>query len=606
MLKVFLSGVPSSGIDIIKDALSQAFNEPFSVEELTSSTLRSRVRLSRKSIEVVLVVLDSEAEEICRGIEDGLYSCNKYHCYSSDYDLAMFLNSKYSLNIKVAEEEKPIKIDTEIYEEKLRLKESIVANLEQRILDLEAFYTSSDYVVSSELEESLKKANSKNQELEASLSTLKEVNISLENRLKMLSKNMDELVLELDSLKAIYSEKSSIVAEKEIEIGKLNAEVKKLQGVLAKNKELNTLVDNLKNSSLELNTKIEEYENDISRLTELSNSKDSEIEVLSKNLSDISVSLEEQLAEKSNVISSISEKLEYKNKEVEDLLVVKNELSNMVSTLDSSIIQLNKDKLELANKVSMLEKVSSLDNGTSSLLKEIDDLNKKVHDLSFNIFNKIGFTSQPLTKVGGRVLEGSGRFNNIRFAFAGSTESRRGAYKCILNEVSSSKDKYLLVDLVSETCVDYVFQIRNMVNGLDWFKTGGNLEKYLSKTSVSNISVLSLGLSYINDSYFLSVDWASRLVELDNCGYKVILFCGDISNLVGRVLHESFVEFGETIIYVLGNVVSSRAIITNLKGLTSSKDIIAYFDYNDAISRFYNIVSNTNECRVLSSKAKRR
>ena len=91
--------------------------------------------------------------------------------------------------------------------------------------------------------------------------------------------------------------------------------------------------------------------------------------------------------------------------------------------------------------------------------------------------------------------------------------------------------------------------------------------------------------------------------ELENSGYKVVLFCGDISNLIGRVLHESFASFGNSTIYVLGNSVGCRTIVTNLRGLANAKDsVVAYFEYNTAMERFYNMVNKTNECQILSTK----
>ena len=147
---------------------------------------------------------------------------------------------------------------------------------------------------------------------------------------------------------------------------------------------------------------------------------------------------------------------------------------------------------------------------------------------------------------------------------------------------------------------------KKVVPGIEWFRKGGSVQQYISSTELRNTQVLSTGLGYINDSYFLCIDWSKRLRELENSGYKVILFCGDISNLVGRVLHESFASCGDSLIYVLGNSVSSRALVTNLRGLSNKGDsIVAYFDFNPAMKRFYEMVAKSNECKILSTKNKR-
>ena len=73
--------------------------------------------------------------------------------------------------------------------------------------------------------------------------------------------------------------------------------------------------------------------------------------------------------------------------------------------------------------------------------------------------------------------------------------------------------------------------------------------------------------------------------------------------MVGRVLHESFASYGDSTIYVVGNSIGSRTIVTNLRGLTNSKDsVIAYYDFNAAVEKFYNMVSKTNECKIVSTK----
>ena len=66
-------------------------------------------------------------------------------------------------------------------------------------------------------------------------------------------------------------------------------------------------------------------------------------------------------------------------------------------------------------------------------------------------------------------------------------------------------------------------------------------------------------------------------------------------------MHESFASLGNSMIYVHGNAIGSRTIVSNLKGLTNSKDsIVCYFDFNKQMQRFYEIVSKNNECRVLN------
>ena len=63
---------------------------------------------------------------------------------------------------------------------------------------------------------------------------------------------------------------------------------------------------------------------------------------------------------------------------------------------------------------------------------------------------------------------------------------------------------------------------------------------------------------------------------------SVYVVCGDLSNMVGRILHESFSNCGDTTIYIQGSVVGSRTIITNLKGLSkATESSIIYYEFNN-------------------------
>ena len=202
-----------------------------------------------------------------------------------------------------------------------------------------------------------------------------------------------------------------------------------------------------------------------------------------------------------------------------------------------------------------------------------------------------------------RLLHSTEEYDKIRFVFSGSTESRKGTYRCLLDEFRGlpNSERVVIVDVTSETCVDYVFEIKSVVPGLNWFIKGGGVQQYLSKTCLSNVQVLSPGLGYINDCYFLTVNWDDRLRELNESGYNVVVYLGDVSSMTGRVFHEAFASCGSSMVYVHGNAIGARSVVSNLKGLSNAKDsVICYFEYNKKVERFYNMVAKTNECRVLS------
>lgn len=661
MLTVLSAGLPVSAKCILKDAMDKVFDGAIAIQELTKENLRSRVRLSSRSVEIVLVILDGVSSDMCSDIEGGLYQSDKYYAYVNDKEFVNFLNNKYGLDMvvdddieditPVFEESQLSSEDEKYYIEKIKSKEDSIRNLECRIKELSELYgIVGDEItrVSSEELEELRDENislnnkvldleseaetriSKIADLESLVSRLKEDKLSIENRLKKMSESYDEVVLELNELKVLYSNQSGIIRSKDNRIADLEKKQSKYEDTILENKGLKELSETNKsiiaNKDVEignLKVDLQSKEKDIVRYTkeieslrglesvnEELKSANNTINSLKVELSSSSsenITLRKDIKEKDRVISQLSSSNEESNSRIEELLSENEELNERIKSDDESLYLLNKDKIELQNKLSLLEKSNASDDSTESLLMEIQDLQSKLASMSSNIFNNIGLSALPNGTVNCKVLNTPSRYNNIRFAFAGSSESRKGVYKCLLDEFKDKDDnRYLIVDLVSETSIDYVFKVKKVIPGIEWFRKGGSVQQYISFTELKNTQVLSLGLGYINDSYFLCIDWSKRLRELDNSGYKVILFCGDISNLVGRVLHESFASYGDSTIYVLGNSVSSRTLVTNLRGLSNKGDsIIAYFDFNPAIQRFYEMVAKSNECKILSTKNKR-
>lgn len=657
MLNVLIAGLPISAKEMLSEAMNKVFDGTVEVIELTKENLRSRVRLSSKSVETVLVVLDDVSSDICKDIENGLYSSGKYFCYTSDSGLAEFLNNKYGtygLDIVVpteVEEIAPEKEETKgyediekLYEDKLAFKEGVIKNLECRIKELSNLYGDID----DELEkvskadfDSVKEENIRlNNELldkdslKSELLSKDDVIRSLEENKKMLEGNIaslnkkySDVVSELSELKVNYSRQVGLLHDKDTKIEELekeNLEVSRLRGNLIEADETITSLKKTINSKdaelgdlrVDLQSKSRDSARYLKELDSLKAKKDVSDELISANatieslrseiatISSENDDLKKSDKDKDRTLSQLSETMDSSKEKIADLEKQVEELTARVKDDNDSLSLLNKEKLELQSKLSVLEETGNLSSEESDVLQELQDLKGKVASMNTNPFTRIGLSALPNSSIGVKLLGGSGNFNNIKFAFAGSSESRKVAYRCLLEEFRRGNvdDRYLLVDLVSETSVDYVFEIKKVVSGIEWFRKGGSVQPYISNTILKNTNVLSVGLGYINDSYFLCIDWVKRLMELDRSGYKVVLFCGDISNVVGRVLHESFASFGKSSIYVQGNAIGCRSIITNLRGLSNAKDsVVEYYDYNPALDKFLNMVSKTNECKILTT-----
>lgn len=655
MFKVETAGLPIPAKDIIANAIEQSFGSGVvDMEELSKDNLRHKVRLSSRDLEVVLVVLDGVSTDLCKDIENGLYSSDKFHSYSNDKDLVLFLNNKFNLNMDVPEEQEAevsfsdeaSGVDIEVveqYETRLKNKDMEIENLQSRIQELLQVIEEEGYAtdpepqeptVSQEEYEALKKENftlrdsllsSENEtkkkkeeisDLEARIEDLRKASSDLEKSKKSLLSDYRTVNNELTELKVTYSKQSAVLRNKESELSVLRKKISTVEDLerqvsffKEEAKRLEDKTSSLSRENANLQVDLETKAREATRLaSELKESgvTSAILEQIKKELQDAVAerdSLKKQLAMENSSKEGIQKELDEKIEEITTLQGTISDLEGRLEKNDEDLTRLNAEKIKLNGELQVLKTSTNRDSNIEEVSSELVSAKREIGELRSSVFYKISSFAMPRGSVPVFLTRKDATLRNIRFVFAGSTESRKGTYKCLLDEFRKlpQTEKILIVDVVSETSIDYVFEMNKVVTGIEWFRKGGGVQPYLSNTCLKNVRVLSPGLGYVNDSYFLTIDWESRLTELENSGYKVIIFCGDISNVVGRVLHESFADLGDSYIYVHGNAIGSRTIVTNLRGISNSgKSIVAYFDFNTKMERFYDLVNKTNECRVLS------
>ena len=647
ILSIYSAGVPTSGIEYISAATKETFGD-CSIMELGKDKLRSMVRRAYRDSSVVLVVLDTESMNTCKDIENGLYSSEKFYNYIDNAKLVDFLNDTYDTSIEYVEEEYSVDSDSEEvsnispddrdalvekYTSQLADKEAIISNLSYRIKELEVIIDSCGYsTTNSDLEDE----KSKNTELRETISILSasesDLKKKLENtdtllqasrealsdtnkRIGSLSETIDSLNKDLSAERVTSSQKSAVIRDKDREIGNLNTRISELEAI-------SNTTDHYKTQCSELEKVVKDLRSTVGSLTIDLDAKKAEVEKLTSDLKSKGntagaiETYQRLLKEQETRASSAEKKLRdlegmyttlLTNYELlsDSLDVEKRKYEGLYAKYQESEKYLNlanKDKVELLEKNRVLSEAVSKDSNLDNLTSELTEIRRKYAELQRNVFNVISTKALPRSNVSIPLYLSMRKYKNIRFQFSGSAESRKGTYKCLYNELLNAKGKYLIVDVTSETAVDYVFQMRKVVDGLNWYSLGGNVQNYTSATCLPNVRVLVSKIGYINDSYFLTVDWDARLQELENSGYKVIIYCGDISNLVSRVLFEAFSQAGHTRIYVHGNALGSRSILANAGGLTGIKNsIVGYFDYDKSISRFYDMMGSKCKCTILSS-----
>ncbi len=656
MLTAYVSGLPINAKTLLSDCLTKCFGESVvAIEELGKDMLKTKVRLSSKNPNIILVVLDRVSTDICNSIENGLYASDKFFSYTNMADFVVFLNNKYDAGLEVPEEEETeVALDEDLFDAESGVDTDRVEELERQ-LDHYKFLVKNYKVRISAMERQIDEGFSSNDEdlksssdedesdrlrteildlrnevlnekkakedLEIELANLREKADKDTKSSEVMTSNYDSAMQELTELRSKYTLQNSLIASKDKKITGLETKLEFTSKELEEKKSTleNTLVElaNTKSKVNSLTVDLNQKDKDTLRyIREITVLKDNQVSTDDlKKAEDTIVSLQEDIKGISSENSALQKELSDRDDKLGSLEDENADLSKKIETYEEkvqslekrieedseSIAQLNKNALELQSKLEVNRSSS-----TEDISEEYASLKRQLVEMKEGVFGRISDLSLPSSSQRVNLIPAwtaGMKLSNVRFVFAGSSESRKGAYKCLMSDlrIANPKVNYLIVDLVSETSIDYVFEITRVVPGLDWFRKGGSVQPYLSKTALKNVSVLSTGLRYINDSYFLCIDWVRRLRELEESGYQVMLFCGDLSNLVGRVLHESFAGLGISVIYIHGNSIGARSLVTNLRGISNaSKSVVGYFDYSPNVKKFYDEVQKTNRCKIIN------
>lgn len=632
MLSVLTYGLPDSAMGILSDAISKAFDNTAKVHNLSDDMLRQRIRLSMRDLEVVLVVLNKDASERCRDIEGGLYSSDKYFGYTNDNDLVDFLNAKYNLSLEfkgvIPIDDSRIRELEEMIESRNRIIENRNSRIEELEAELDGAISFKEY---SELQSKVSELEEKLHQTDSSTLDSDQVQV-YSSEIKSLTERLESLTSEKD----MYEEKcqllesdvvslNSKISDLNTDIDGLNCKLREKESdiaVLYIEKQLITELENqvsvYKKSSAEysesltsLRTRVSELQEVIDSLTsykEMFDKESTKVDMYEEKLSGYS-KLEDdykKLSEKYDDLVHnkvlLSERIEevtdkYKASESQCQL-----LSSELEGYKKDIVTLNQDSLQLKERIAVLERSTDRNTNMEDLLVEIGNLRQKLASSHMSVYGKIDSLVTLNGGTGIHLVDQGTSYSNISFVFSGSAESRRDTYRCLKSIFTANKSiKTLLIDCVSETALDYVFEIKNLIPGTEWFMGAGKLENYLSTTCLDNVKALSMGLKFINDGMFLKFDWGSLLSSLEHSEYRVYIYFGDLSNIVGRIMHESFASLGESFVFVKGNATGSRSLIQNFQGISNSnKSRIVLYNFNEKLRKLYSIISKNNTVSVLN------
>ena len=617
MLKATSFGLNAEPLGYLKEGLSLAFGSGnVEIEEVPTQGAKPQIRHALKSSNVVAVVLDKESLPGLEGLD---LTDSKVLLWETDFQFVELFNKVFNTKLNppdnldggVSEEEvsediwgttsegTPTKTETAPETSALLLqlssKDSIIANLKAQLASM------SEELNSLVLDKPEFSGSTGELELRRKIENLENSEHS--------DRAFEEVKRRLTETEERFALQAGLLRDKERKLTDSETSLKETQETLWE----------VKNALAE---------------------KNGEIEVLERRVSSAKVQEASLRAELSGVVSSEQKRAELEE-QVATLTLEKNSAEELISGLGAA-------KQVLESKVQNLESVVSAlraaEEEKDKLIQELNEIQISLRttirekealipsyeagensdilteyaQMKSNILTKIGQNVSPNGSTNVKLLEGSVP-NNIVAVFSGGAQSRRSKYRYLSEKLrrfyasasnptlGNPKDleifpgfdptrQTLIIDAVTESFADYVFEIREVVKGVGWFERGGSVQNYLSKTYMREVKVIHPGLGYLNEAYLLSVDWTSRLLELGKSGYNVVIIGGDIQNLVGRVLFESFQGFSQVQIISQGQTTSLRNLIVSLRGLKSGNNLeIILFEVGSTSQRFVEIISKRHK-----------
>lgn len=616
--------VQKSNIGLSSDELKQ-LKLSIASKDSTIANLRNRIRELSLDNEDLNTYIDKIAL-----LEEQLNSAGKVG--SSNVDSSILLQGLETKNANLQSELDNLKRDL------AKAKQDAEKALKEEHSDIEI---NSLKIKITSLEEEL--AENKNV-----ISSLNEQVASLEKiRLELSSKSIDlqasdtvkvELQSSVDSLKeqltGIQAEKESLVTE----IDTLKGKLQSTQDALTSSENVvKTLTEEVSNASSEEKSKSAELS------VQLSKASDS-IDSLTKSLSDVRASVQDkegmvanlgiQLREKeqaveasektitelNTAISKLESELDIlKEKDYDGLLKKYTELQESFKQSEDSLATLRKEysitvsdlasvkqKLEEAEaasvSVSELSKYKALCEEQQGNLEEMQDF---LTDIKLSPFFLM--TNYALAKVTIPLsLDVSLNFKKSKFVLlsTSSGESALSMYNVIKERCEKSNKTYLLVDLVTESFIDSTVGLTANMPPHAWL-SGGDVTSCIADTKLSNVSAVTSAIGYMNELFFLTVDWTSRLALLDGVADVILFNVGCLDSVVRYTMFNSLIGVCDVSnIFVKATPTNLRTTINHLGTLTNmgvSQVVCTDVEEKDVSQNLYGKLSKKCQTLVYTS-----
>lgn len=542
----------------ITELTSQSSELQSKIDELTGEKgkLESNLELKEKS----LTAMSREVADL--GVK--LTECNE---------------SKDSLQVKLNE----LQSEKERIESELQLKETQVSGNTEEIDGL--------HKTISDLKSELSKVNSEK-------SVLSDKITSMESQLSEKQSELEDLTEETNDLRGRVSEMQSKTATLTSENATLKSKLDSIQSEL----------ENADNDSIDKNTKILELTDEIEQLrskikaleTKLNDSKN-ESTIMETDLENARNSSEKVELE----LQSLKPELTKLKSTVQDLKTDIKSKDNIISSLKSTIEGLKKDGTSSSSsseeEIRLKQEILKAKDMIRERNDSIEELTDLVDELQSDIFMEVANSAMPKTAVTTELPVPNKGLKNVRLCVAGSGESNLTAYRVLHDEtVANPNKKYLIVDLVNESFIDSTFGAKKIPNPLDWLEGRENIKQFVASSKEKNVKILSFGLNYMNDSYYLRVNWEERLEELNSLGINVIIYIGVIDCLVRNILFNSISKCCKTFVITKASPANLRACLLHLNSFPKVKHTtVLCAEYADSSQKMFNNLSKKYKTAIV-------
>lgn len=492
-------------------------------------------------------------------------------------------------------------------EEDLKESESVKSGLEEQLRQLE--------LAKQELAKrcsALENSEGMNTELQSKLDSLK---ASLES----VEDENSSLKAELSSAKAELKEVKDALISSENVVKTLTEEVSKASASSAESAELSVELSKAKDSVASLTSSLEiakadlqQRETEIRELSEKIDGYESEIESRDSSISDLSREISsarteiEALSEK---VKSLDELTERYNSTKEALKSAESSSETLKTEYSLAIL----DNKKLKERVEELES-SSVDTTEVARLRhkceeqegDLDEMRDFLNDIKTSPFFLMN--NYALPKVAMQLaLDVELSFKKSKFVLlsTGSGESAAPMYDIIKERCSKSKKTYLIVDLVTESFIDSSVGLTASLPAHRWL-SGEDVTACISDTKLSNVTAVTTGIGYMNDLFFLTVDWTSRLQLLDGLADIILFNIGCLDSAVRLALFNSFIDVCDiSNVFVKATPTNLRTTLNHLSSLVNlGISTVVCTDFvstgKDASQMLFSKLSNKCETLVYS------